>query len=80
MVWMNLEPVIQSELSQKEKNKYCILIHTHTHTHTYIYIYIYIYMESRKVVLMNLFSEKERRHKYREQLVDTMEEGKGRTD
>ena len=24
---MNLEPIIQSELSQKEKNKYCILIH-----------------------------------------------------
>ena len=23
--WMNLEPIIQSELSQKEKNKYCIL-------------------------------------------------------
>ena len=24
---MNLEPIIQSELSQKEKNKYCILMH-----------------------------------------------------
>ena len=24
---MNLEPVIQSEVSQKEKNKYCILTH-----------------------------------------------------
>ena len=23
--WMNLEPLIQSEISQKEKNKYCIL-------------------------------------------------------
>ena len=23
--WMNLEPAIQSEESQKEKNKYCIL-------------------------------------------------------
>ena len=23
--WMNLEPIIQSEISQKEKNKYCIL-------------------------------------------------------
>ena len=31
MGWMNLEPVIQSEVSQKKKNKYCILIH--------IYIY-----------------------------------------
>ena len=25
--WMNLEPVMQSEVSQKEKNKYHILIH-----------------------------------------------------
>ena len=25
--WMNLEPIIQSEVSQKEKNKYCILMH-----------------------------------------------------
>ena len=27
MRWMNLEPIIQSEVSQKEKDKYCILIH-----------------------------------------------------
>ena len=32
MRWMNLEPIIQSEVSHKEKNKYCIS--------TYIYIYI----------------------------------------
>ena len=25
MRWMNLEPIIQSEVSQKEKDKYCIL-------------------------------------------------------
>ena len=25
--WMNLEPVIESEVSQKEKNKYYILTH-----------------------------------------------------
>ena len=24
--WMNLEPVIHSEVCQKEKNKYCILM------------------------------------------------------
>ena len=24
--WMNLEPVTQSEVSQKEKNKYCIIL------------------------------------------------------
>ena len=33
--WMDLESAIQSEVSQKEKNKYCML------THIYIYIYIY---------------------------------------
>ena len=27
MRWMNLEPVIQSEVSQKEKDKYCIPVH-----------------------------------------------------
>ena len=40
MRWMNLEPIIQSEVSQKEKDKYRILI--------------YIYTESRKMVLKNL--------------------------
>ena len=63
-----------TEWTKSEREKQILYINTHTHT------YIYIYMESRKVVLMNLFSEKEWRHKYREQLVDTMEEGKGRTD
>ena len=27
MKWMNLEPIIQSEVSQKEKDKYCILMY-----------------------------------------------------
>ena len=27
MRWMNLEPIIPSEVSQKEKDKYCILTH-----------------------------------------------------
>ena len=27
MSWMNLEPIIQSEMSQKEKDRYCILTH-----------------------------------------------------
>ena len=39
MRWMNLEPIIQSEVSQKEKDKYHILMHI------YIYIYIHTYME-----------------------------------
>ena len=29
MRWMNLEPIIQSEVSQKEKDKYCILMHVY---------------------------------------------------
>ena len=27
MRWMKLEPIIQSEVNQKEKDKYCILMH-----------------------------------------------------
>ena len=29
VMWMDLESVIQSEASQKEKNKYCILMHVY---------------------------------------------------
>ena len=29
MRWMNLEPITQSEVSKKEKDKYCILTHTY---------------------------------------------------
>ena len=39
--WMDLETVIQSEVSQKEKNKYCILMHI---------------VEPRKMVQMNRFA------------------------
>ena len=34
MRWMKPKPIVQSKVSQKKKNKYCILMH--------------IYMESRK--------------------------------
>ena len=27
MKWMNLEPIIESKVSQHKKNKYCILMH-----------------------------------------------------
>ena len=27
MKWMNLKPIIQSEVSQKERDKYCMLMH-----------------------------------------------------
>ena len=48
--WMDLESVIQSEASQKEKNKYRMLTH------------IYIYMESKKkkkMVMKNLGARRE---------------------
>ena len=43
--WINLEPVMQNEVSQKEKYKYHIVIH--------------IYTESRKTVLMSPSTGKE---------------------
>ena len=42
MRWMKLEPIIQSEVSQKEKHQYSILTH------------IYIYMEFRKIITRTL--------------------------
>ena len=50
MRWMNIEPIIQSEVSQKEKDKYHIL--------TQIY-------ESRKMILKNLFTGQQWRNRYR---------------
>ena len=52
MRWMNLEPIIQSEVSQKEKDKYHILMH--------------IYIESRKIVLKSLLTGHQWRNRHRE--------------
>ena len=53
MRWMDLESVIHSEVSQKEKNKYYMLTH--------------IYMESKKkMVLMNLGTGREQIRRCRE--------------
>ena len=43
MRWMKLEPIIQSEVSQKDKEHYSILTH--------------IYMEFRKVVMITLYAK-----------------------
>jgi len=50
---MNLEPITQSEVSQKQKNKYCILTQK--------------YRIFKKMVVMNLFSEKEWRPRCKKQ-------------
>ena len=52
MRWMKLELIIQSEVSQKEKHQYSILVHN---------------MEFRKMVMMTLYARQQKRHKYKEQ-------------
>ena len=53
MRWMKLEPVIQSEVSQKEKHQYSILTH--------------IYMEFRMMVMITLYVRQQKRHRCIEQ-------------
>ena len=49
MNWMKLDPIIQSEVSQKEKHQYSILT--------------YIYMEFRKMVTITLYARQQKRHR-----------------
>ena len=53
MRWMKLEPIIQSEVSQKEKHQYRILMH--------------VYMEFRKMVMTTIYTRQQKRHRYKEQ-------------
>ena len=48
MKWMKLEPIIQSEVSQKEKHQYSILTH--------------IYMEFRKMITITLCTRQQKKH------------------
>ena len=52
MRWMKLELIMQSEVSQKEKHQYSILL---------------IYMEFRKIVMMTLYARQQKRHRCKEQ-------------
>ena len=52
MRWLKLEPIIQSEVSQKEKYQYSILMH--------------IYMEFRKMVMMTLYVRQQKKHRCKE--------------
>ena len=62
MRWMNLEPIIQSEVSQKEKHQYSTLC---------------IYMEFRKMVMATLYARQERDTDGKNRLLDSVGEGKG---
>ena len=52
MRWMKLESIIQSEVSQKEKHQYRILMY---------------YMELRKMIMMTLYMTHQKRHRFKEQ-------------
>ena len=64
VIWMNLEPVTQSEISQKEKNKCCILTHIE---------------ESINTVLMSLLQERNGDADLENGLVRTVREGEDGT-
>ena len=51
MRWMKLEPIIQSEVSQKDKHQYSIVTH--------------IYMEFRKMVMITLYARQKETQMYR---------------
>ena len=61
MRWVKLEPIIQSEVSQKEKHQYSIL------THIYGF---------RKMVTITLYVRQQKRHMYRA-VFWTLGEGEG---
>ena len=50
--WMKLEPIIQNEVSQKEKHQYSILMHI---------------MEFRKMVTITIYARQQKRHRCIEQ-------------
>ena len=66
MRWMKLEPIIQSEVSQKEKHQYSILMH--------------IYMEFRKMVRITLYARQQKRHRCIEQSYGLCGRGRGWED
>ena len=61
---MKLEPIIHSEVSQKEK-------------HQIQYINIYIYMEFRKVVTMTLCARQQKRYRVKNRRLDSVGEAEG---
>ena len=66
MRWIKLEPIIQSEVSQKEKHQYSILTH--------------IYMEFRKMVTIILYVKQQKRHRGIERSFGLCGRGRGWDD
>ena len=55
MRWIKLQPITQRKVSQKEKDKYCILVHIHK------------YMEFREMVTTTLYARQQKRTRCKEQ-------------
>ena len=62
MRWMKLEPIIQSEVSQKDKDHYSILMHIHG---------------IKNMVTITLYSKQKKRHKCTEQTFGLCERRQG---
>ena len=62
---MKLEPIIQSEVSQKKKHQYSILMHN---------------MEFRKMVMITLYARQQKRHRSIEQSFGLCGRGRGWDD
>ena len=56
MRWINLEPIVWSEISQKEEDTYSILMHMYE-----------LFLCNRKMVLTILFAGQQRRYRHKEQ-------------
>ena len=66
MRWMKLEPIVQSEVSQKEKHQYSILMH--------------IYIEFIKTIMITLYARQQKRHRCLEQSFGLYGRGRGWDD
>ena len=62
MRWMKLEPIMQSEVSQKEKDQYSILTHMYG---------------IKKMVMITLYVRQQKRHRCIEQSFGLCRRGKG---
>ena len=65
MRWMSLEPIIQSEVSQKKEDKYSMLMHM-----------CGLFLCNRRMVLMILFAGQQMRCRHKEQTYDHSEGGR----
>ena len=66
MRWMKLEPIIQSEVSQKDKDHYSILIH--------------IYIKFRKMVMITLYVRQQKKYRCIRQSFGLCGRGRGWDD